>query len=325
MSVYGLPMMEEQTEISPLTPEGQVPEAPPLTLPLTEPPRSSARRLPELMELNAPVMYSRTVKADVGQQVEIPFGGNGWVFLGEKTGQTGVSYQSHRFDAEGQTFLFEAERNGVYELEFYKQDFIRDFLIDDHIKVIIESAVSAGSDGNAKISRSPVVAQPRWPTIAQESAWAAGDKAGAMPLPPTELPSVQTTEKASQAVDGKTVPQEQTSAVLAMTSKVTAPESGVLENEGPDAYLEQARKAFDVNDLVSVLGVLDQFSERFPSGNDEAWWLYARAFEANGPTKDVKSARYYYQRLVTEFPLSSHWTDAQNRIKYLDRYYFNIQ
>ncbi|MDR0784512.1 MAG: hypothetical protein LBE74_01330 [Treponema sp.] len=303
METYGLPMMEGQTEIPPQTLEEQSPEVPPLTLPLTEPPQVSARRLPALTDPNAPVVYSRTVKAAVGQQIEIPFGGNGWVFLGEDKGQTGVSYQSHRFDAKGQTFLFEAKAVGVYGLNFYKQDLVHDFLIDDHIKIIVETA--GGSDGNA--SRGPVVAQPRWPTAAQEAAWVAGDRTGA--IPPASDP--QPTEETSQAVEDKTVAQEQTTA---------APKAAA-----PDDYLEQARKAFDANNLVSVLEVLDRFRERFPAGNDEAWWLYARTLEANGPTKDVKSARYYYQRLVTEFPLSSHWSEAQNRIKYLDRYYFNIQ
>jgi hypothetical protein len=310
--VYGLPMMEGQTEISQQTLAEQAPEVPSLTLPLTEPSLSSARRLPTLVDPNTPVVYSRTVKAAVGQQVEIPFGGNGWVFLGEEKGQTGISYQSHRFDTEGQTFLFEAERTGIYGLDFYKQDFILDFLIDDHVKVVIETTSPTDSDGNARINRGPIVANPRWPTVAQEMAWVAGDRTATMPSA-LDSRSVHTIEETPPATVATTVAQEQTT-VVATTQATT-----------PDAYLEQAQKDFDANNLVSALDVLDQFREQFPAGNDEAWWLYARTFEANGPTRDVKSARYYYQRLVTEFPLSSHWTDAQNRIKYLDRYYFNIQ
>lgn len=321
LGAYGLPMMEGQTEVLPQTSAGQPPEVPLLTLPLTEPPRSSAYRLPEMADPNAPVVYSRTAKAVVGQQVEIPFGGNGWVFLGEENGQTGVAYHSHRFDAEGQTFLFEAEAVGVYGLDFYKQDFVRDFLINDHVKVIVEAADAAASS----ISRSPVVAQPRWPTAVQEALWAAGDKIGAMP-PALDPSSSQSPEKTASVADGGTILQEQTTAASeATTLPSDVPTSGIPEDAEPDAYIEQVRKVFDANDFISALDVLDQFRERFPVGNDEAWWLYARIFETNGPTRDVKSARYYYQRLVNEFPLSSYWTDAQNRIKYLDRYYFNIQ
>jgi hypothetical protein len=316
-------MMEGQTETLTQTPVEQPPEVPLLTLPLAEPPRSSAYRLPEMADPNAPVLYSRTAKAVVGQLVEIPFGGSGWVFLGEEKGQVGVSYQSHRFDAEGQTFLFEAETAGVYGLGFYKQDFIRDFLIDDHVKVIIETADASSSSGATRISRNPVIVNPRWPTAAQEAVWASGDKVGAMP-PALDPPYSQPSEKPTPVTDGKAITQEQ-SAAVSKTESLPLAISGVPESIEPDAYLEQALKVFDANDLVSALGVLDQFRERFPAGNDEAWWLYARIFETNGPTKDVKSSRYYYQRLINEFPLSPHWTDAQNRIKYLDRYYFNIQ
>ncbi|MDR1072269.1 MAG: hypothetical protein LBL45_01145, partial [Treponema sp.] len=71
-----------------------------------------------------------------------------------------------------------------------------------------------------------------------------------------------------------------------------------------------------------------QFRAQYPNGadgDDEAWCLYAQACEANGPTKDIKTARYFYQRIVKEYPFSNHHSNAQKRISYIDRYYINIQ
>jgi outer membrane protein assembly factor BamD (BamD/ComL family) len=96
-------------------------------------------------------------------------------------------------------------------------------------------------------------------------------------------------------------------------------------NAPPEEYLKKAQTTFGAGDIASTLSILDKFRSQYPLGNDEAWWLYAQAFEANSPDKDIRSAQNYYQRLVREYPLSSHYADAQSRIKYINKYYFNIQ
>ena len=58
-------------------------------------------------------------------------------------------------------------------------------------------------------------------------------------------------------------------------------------------------------------------------GTDEAWWLYGQLYEANSPNRDINLALEYYRRLVNEFPQSNRIVDAQRRIAYLERFYFN--
>jgi outer membrane protein assembly factor BamD (BamD/ComL family) len=77
--------------------------------------------------------------------------------------------------------------------------------------------------------------------------------------------------------------------------------------------------------VAAALSILDQFREAYPSGSDEAWWLYGQLLEANGPRRDVRSALDYYRRLIREYPQSSRFDEARRRIAYLERYYFNIQ
>jgi hypothetical protein len=113
------------------------------------------------------------VRALTGQIVEVPFRGTGWVYLGEASSKRGVDYSSRRLDGEGQTFVFRAVDAGVYELKFYRQDFIRDYIINDMVTVIVEEPPQALSRSGSAAER--VVAEPRWPTVAGRSAPGTGD------------------------------------------------------------------------------------------------------------------------------------------------------
>jgi outer membrane protein assembly factor BamD (BamD/ComL family) len=77
--------------------------------------------------------------------------------------------------------------------------------------------------------------------------------------------------------------------------------------------------------VASAIAILDQFRERYPSGSDEAWWLYGQFYEANSPSRDIRSALDYYRRLVREYPQSPRYNEARRRIAYLERYYINIR
>jgi hypothetical protein len=79
----------------------------------------------------------RTVHGFVGQLVEILFQGSGWVYLGEAESRNGVIYNSRRVEKNGQCLVFRAENAGTYTLRFYKQDFIRDELINEEIRLVV--------------------------------------------------------------------------------------------------------------------------------------------------------------------------------------------
>jgi TolA-binding protein len=101
--------------------------------------------------------------------------------------------------------------------------------------------------------------------------------------------------------------------------------ASAAEPVSPDSILKQARDEFNVGRIASAITLLDQFCKSFPSGSDEAWWLYGQCFEANSPNRNMLSALDYYRRLVREYPQSSRLSDARRRIAYLERYYINIQ
>jgi hypothetical protein len=116
------------------------------------------------------IVFSRTVRATVGQTIEIPFTGTGWVYLGELASRRGVVYDSRRLDREGQTFIFKAEETGTYALKFFKENFVGGYILNDHVQVIVGEA-PAPSTGwfNSPVDRGRVIAEPRWPNPFQEA------------------------------------------------------------------------------------------------------------------------------------------------------------
>jgi outer membrane protein assembly factor BamD (BamD/ComL family) len=93
----------------------------------------------------------------------------------------------------------------------------------------------------------------------------------------------------------------------------------------PETYLQKAQEEFNAGRVAGAIAVLDKFREQFPAGSDEAWWFYGQFYEANSPSRDIRTALDYYRRLVREYPQSRRYNDARRRIAYLERYYINIQ
>ncbi len=200
------------------------PQREPLSLPLASPPEAIART-PQPSTIDGQIAFSRVVRATVGQRVEIPFGGNGWVYLGELIGQNGVSYSSHRLDAEGQVFSFIAEKIGVYALKFYKQDFLRDYTLTDYVQITVTRAPDVSVGGGSSANRA-VYAEPRWPSPEQEAAAIDGGAAGVSSGQASSSSAGTTAASAVSATAAQSAsPDTAASAPAAVQSSVSASSS----------------------------------------------------------------------------------------------------
>jgi len=120
---------------------------------------------------NGAVNFSRVVRVMVGQILEIPFRGNGWVYLGELASRRGIAYNSRRTENEGMSFIFNVEEAGTFALKFFREDFTRGFIINDHVQVIASEAPATGTGWfNPAFERPRVTAEPRWPSAIEEAA-----------------------------------------------------------------------------------------------------------------------------------------------------------
>jgi hypothetical protein len=333
------------------------PESPKETPAITQEPASPLEMPPavydqpeeRLLQPDYPVTFSRVARATVGQLVEIPFSGRDWVFLGEVGARRGIAYDSRKMDSEGESFIFRVDAAGVYTLKFYRQDFARDFILNDHVQIIAGSAPQTTGLAwfNPPIDRSRVIAGPRWPNFLESPPLAVQPEAPAATVTPsaeTVRPAAPPTAAAStataparqpSAARNETVrPQGLSGDAVAQASPEQAPSSPketppppvpAPEPKSPDSILKEAREEFNAGRIASAITLLDQFRKFFPSGSDEAWWLYGQCYEANSPNRNILAALDYYRRIVREYPQSSRLSDARRRISYLERYYINIQ
>ncbi|MDR2185258.1 MAG: hypothetical protein LBO80_06280 [Treponema sp.] len=319
---------EPPASIRPVEPEPPSPaEREPVPVPAAPLPDLPARTPPAVQEEE--IAFSRIIRATVGQLVEIPFRGTGWVYLGELGQRRGVDYDSRRLDPEGQSFVFRAAEPGTYALKFYKEDFLRDYILNDYVQVIVGEAPDHSGAGwfNPPIDRGRVIAEPRWPEVpappsgdgAEETPSGAPGIRGGEDLPEDQPPPGPPSSGESPGI----VPAAPTEDLPQETGTETS-QDAVDRDSPPGEYIRRVRAEYDAGHVVSALEILEQFKERFPAGSDEAWWLYGQILEANSPVRDIRSALDYYRRLIREYPQSSRYEDAKRRIAYLERYYFNI-
>jgi hypothetical protein len=306
------------------------------------------------------IVFSRVIRATVGQIVEVPFNGTGWVYLGELASRRGIVYNSRRLDPEGQSFIFRAEEAGVYALKFFKQDFIRDYILNDHVQVVVGDAPVAEGAGwfNPPVDRGRVVAQPRWPSAQAEAEILRGGTAPGSNTPPVnipdrvagniavqEMPQVQSQERGNvpvqpsvQSAQGTASAQPSVQSAQGTTSAQPSVQSpsetrqpaASAPNEtreilAPDVLLQRAKENFDSGNVAAAVLLLDQYAQNYTAGTDELYWLYGQFYEANSPVRNILLSLDYYRRLVNEYPQSTRYNDARRRIAYLERFYINIQ
>jgi len=302
--------------------------------------------------LDNEIIFSRIVRATVGQIVEIPFRGNGWVYLGEIASRRGIVYSSRRNDTEGLSFIFTLEEAGTYILKFYRQDFIRDYIINDHVQVIVGEAPAATAGWfNPSVDRGRVIAQPRWPSVLEEAQLQNGIRPNTEPVVSGYIPDTSSAQSAlPQAAQTAAQSSAQTSSSQTPPSSAdifsaiqnasdparangTAQSGAASENqavetsviESPAVMLQRAKDSFDRGNVSSAISLLDQYLSYYPGGSDEAYWLMGQFYEANSPDRNILRSLEFYNKLINDYPQSSRFADARSRIAYLERFYINIR
>ncbi len=300
--------------------------------PAVQAPASPVPAAPSVVPVAAapPIEFSRKVRLTVGQLLEIPYRGNGWIFLGEQNAKKGLPYDSRRLDDAGQSFMFRAEAEGVYALKFYRQDFVNDYIVNDFVQATIEPAPASSAIGgfSPPVDRGRIVAEPRWPIAPASSASSpAVESAGGAPSASAPAstsavaPKDPGIEREAAVVPSSVVPPS----VVPAASNTPFDPASIPATAPIEEFLAAARKEADAGRAQTALAVLDRMRGFYPAGSDEAWWLYGKLLEANGASKDVKSSLSYYRRLVDEYPQSPRYDEARKRIAYLQRFYFEIR
>ncbi|MDR0302417.1 MAG: hypothetical protein LBI04_08935 [Treponema sp.] len=257
--------VQEQQDIA----EGKsaVEQVPPRSQPwLVTPPAVTAVKddapVPNRQALLPPgdeIVFSRTVRATVGQIVEIPFRGTGWVYLGELASRRGLVYNSRRLDPDGQSFIFRAEEAGSYALKFYRQDFIRDYILNDYVQVIVGESSAGGGAGwfNPPIDRGRVIAEPRWPSALDEGAILRGGQSGAKGAAADSAPEK---ESATSSAPSAAASANRDSAPSRPQETVAAPSSSASANRESTLSRPQETATTPSSSATPPVGVTPQIT-----------------------------------------------------------------
>jgi len=229
--------------------------------------------------------------------VEIPFEGTGWTYLGERDGREGTAYESRRFEGKGVVFSLLASKPGDYLLRFQRQDALRGLVYDEFVSL-------------------KVTPKAALPAPAQQAAPAAPGNAAASPaLPAGQLAAPAAGQGAAPALGPGAAPAPGQGAAVPAKP---APDS-------PEAILIEAKNELGAGRVSGALEALDRLLARYPSGIDEAFYLYALALEQNGPLKDIRRALALYRKVCSDYPQSAFWDKSAERAAYIERHYFEIR
>jgi len=158
---------------------------------------------------------------------------------------------------------------------------------------------------------------------------AAGTASSATGTQPVPVPSTTAADSRSLTMTdepglaaGKPSTTAATGSVAAAATGTAAAASAPIDAE---AVLAQAKKALSANNPVSALEQLDRFFTAAVSSLDEGWFLRGQAYEANGEARDIRKALAAYETLVSAYPESARWKEADARIRYIKQFYLRIR
>lgn len=319
----------------------------------TEPPAATAAKALG----SVPQERRREVLARKGDTVAIELEGRGWLFLGLPSGRNpGVSYLSADSSGTRSSFSFKALEYGEYDLSFQLQDNARGLLQNETVRL----RILPEEQFSESVARQAAVAQSAAPDPAQLAAAERLFAAGAFDLALAEYlklyreadPLLNDRLAAIYAETG-----EPEAAVKYYQKNLSAPDPyGELAVVGlvraglamgsEELVHEQLKSLLAIHSLpigrelldlarflmaqgraALALEPLQEYLRRYERGTelDRAWFILAQLYELDSPLRDLAKAREYYRKIYDELPESAYAAEAQARIRYLDRYFFNIQ
>jgi hypothetical protein len=294
----------------------------------------------------------RKLAVEAGARVDLPFEGTGWTYLGEVTGKAGVLYDSRRFENPGLVFSLIASKPGDFVLRFQRQDALRGTSKDEIVSLSVTPKPQAAAPGSPAAGAAPAPALGTGTAAAQAGSGpapaaarlampasapgpsASGAAPGAAPgtsamaaapgpSPAGAVPGSPAAAAVSSLPAAAAAPALPSSANAAASSMQASPSAPAMDS--PEGMLLAARNELAAGRPQGAIDALDRLLARYPSGMDEAFFLYGSALEQSGPLKDIQRAYGYYKKLRDDYPMSPLWDKASERISYIERHYFEIR
>ena len=290
---------------------------------------------------------SRSVEIALNQYLDIFYPGAGWVYLGEQDESSSLLSFFDRNLADNDTqFILKAKKPGKAVLHFYKQDLLTNTYIDDYLEVIVTKEKYKGMEHSIAPSYAEIVPpnQQKYIEMAEAAQYdrnfvPPADNDIAQPLPQSETTEAPVTTAKEPVVvqrdesDLKEVEKRATSTIIKddttriASTQVSDSESASLKTDyTADELLTLAKKAREEQRYNDSLDLLNKFFEKAVSSLDEGWFLKGQLYEETDTDfKNIRTSLESYQILIDRYPSSRLWKAANERINYINRFYFKIR
>lgn len=248
---------------------------------------------------------SRSVKLYVGQKLEVAYPGEGWIYLGETTAQKGLKYGQRKLQGGVSVFHFNAENAGNYILNFSYFDVFSDEFISDALAVAVEPP-------KEKLSNTVKAPDYKGAVITKEG---------------SKNPEVQTNEAAVAISNNAGTEEAKTGTIYNLPELAVPADKSMLKNkesESPATVLEKIKGFIAEGNASQALETLEDFFKNHTERLDEGWFLRGQAYELNGKDKNIKSALKSYRTLTEVYPESAFWNQADARVRYIKKFYVNV-
>lgn len=313
-----------------------------------------------LEDLEKDISPSRTVYASKNQTIIASYPGNGWVYLGEIESKALVGFKGKTFSSNKTNFKLQPQKEGNTILHFYKLDAINGNYIDDYLEVVVTptsdysvSTTVAAPEFNYDFylmnefnkNFANGTDNKKEDEVVQDNFDGT-----------TTSKSSDDTEKQDDLQDKNFIEQKESSIVkelaevevveeepeLLFMSDIFDEDESVIadslqETENSDNVnsdlavyddtdlLEQAKTAYLEKDYSKSLSLVNKFLETSSCSVDEALYLKGQILEKPFEQRNIRDALECYKLVISTYPQSDLWDKCDERIKYIQRFYFNIR
>ena len=273
------------------------------------------------------------------------------------------SYFGRKLGTADTTFTLRSRKSGSTLLHFYKNDALTGQYIDDYLAVTIDSEnARAGERASApsyaeavpqkparqtrqsyeNIVPSPSEEKPVTSSASKESSknqsagqsenratTNAGSQTSSSLIPAPEDKGVKTviqnTDSVPAADSGSVSSAPSYSGSQTSSSQGGASAGSATEGENNLDLLEQAKRSYAAKQYEKALEEVQAYLQDASDRIDQALYLQGQILEAESGVKNIRSSIDSYETLTKNYPMSSLWGKANNRIIYLKRFYIEIR
>lgn len=294
---------------------------------------------------------SREVGANPGDDIEISFNRDGWIFLGfeKPEDSSGIAFQNRKSSNNQTLFTFKAIRKGAYNLNFSRQDNYTKSESRENVAVSVESPAESGVAGTGKSAQTvnDMSAEELYNARSYKEALARylEGKNGGSPFVTDRIAElykrtgnpdeamkywqnnlrgpVEYADKAAIEIAKLYTQKNDKPGLYGYASQLPG-----IEGVPPERFVTLVANYLDTSgDSASGIRILSDFVVSYPhaKNGDELFFLLGKFYEKHTPLRDLKKSRMYYMKVCDEYPESLLVNAATERIMYLNRYFFNIQ